>query len=488
MIKYFSKLFDLYEQKLRLAGVIDYDDMLRYSVRLVDENAEIRQYYSDLCHFVIEDEAQDSSELQQKLLNLLSEKHQNLLRIGDINQAITSSFTDSDSKCFKKYFENSVQMVMKTSQRSAVQIQVLANNLIDFSKTQDFLKDTFFESKLTPTGKNPETDKVPSFKVFDNLNEEKFFILNKIKDNIKSGEKSSVAVLLRNNYQIADWAKFLSENGLSVTLRSDILEQKTVFRVIAAFLDYLQTPFSNQCVQRLMKTFNDCKIIKFSDADFDFVKKLEKPFILSDLEGVNECLTRLWWELQFNNDLSYMPLDEAVVRIGLRYFSTQNEKANIFLISTIVKRLAITYSLQETVLEKLWQIAKRPIGSSFKFFDEEDQQNECSVRLMTLHKSKGDEFDVVFIPELSEENYSLTPEKIKIKSTFVEEVKKLRNGYKNRTIDDMKKEIAEETLRLLYVGITRAKKELYISCSNKNKYSKKQTPSVIFSKVGGENE
>ena len=121
-------------------------------------------------------------------------------------------------------------MVMKTSQRSAVQIQVLANNLIDFSKTQDFLKDTFFESKLTPTGKNPETDKVPSFKVFDNLNEEKFFILNKIKDNIKSGEKSSVAVLLRNNYQIADWAKFLSENGLSVTLRSDILEQKTVFR------------------------------------------------------------------------------------------------------------------------------------------------------------------------------------------------------------------------------------------------------------------
>ena len=62
-----------------------------------------------------------------------------------------------------------------------------------------------------------------------------------------------------------------------------------------------------------------------------------------------------------------MPLDEAVVRIGLRYFSTQNEKANIFLISTIVKRLAITYSLQETALEKLWQIAKRPIGSSFKF-------------------------------------------------------------------------------------------------------------------------
>lgn len=483
--KYFSKLFDLYEQKLRLANVIDYDDMLRYAVKLVGENDEIRRYYSDLCHFVVEDEAQDSSELQQKLLMFLSEKHQNLLRIGDINQAITSSFTDSDPKCFKKYFENNTQMVMKTSQRSAVQIQDLANKLIDFSKTDDFLKDTFFESKLTPTGKNPIADKSPSFKVFDGLNEEKFFVLNKIKESIKNGENYSMAVLLRNNYQIADWANFLSENGLSVTLRSDILEQKTVFKVIAGFLEYLQTPFSNQCTQRLMKIFNDCEIIKFLDEDYRFVQNLEKPFVLADLVGVNECLTRLWWELQFNDELSYLPLNEAVVRIGLRYFSTQNEKSNIYLISTIVKRLEMTYYTQETVLEKLMQIAQKPIGSSFKFFDEEDEQNNCGVRLMTMHKSKGDEFDMVFIPELSEENYSLTSEKIKIKSTFSEDVKKLRNGYNNRTIDDMEKEIAEETLRLLYVGITRAKRELYLSCSKKNKYSKKQTPSIIFSEIGG---
>lgn len=483
--KYFSKLFDLYEQKLRMANVIDYDDMLRYAVKLVGENEEIRRYYSDLCHFVVEDEAQDSSELQQKLLMFLSEKYRNLLRIGDINQAITSSFTDSDPKCFKKYFENNSQMVMKTSQRSAVQIQNLANKLIDFSKTVEFLKDTFFDSKLTPTGKNPLSDKSPLFKVFESLNEEKFFVLNKIKDNMKNGENCSVAILLRNNYQIADWANFLSENGLSVTLRSDILEQKTVFKVIAGFLEYLQTPFSNQCVQRLMKIFNDCEIIKFSDEDYRVVKNLEAPFVLTDLTGVNECLTRFWWELQFNEDLSFIPLNEAVVRIGLRYFSTQNEKSNIYLISTIVKRLEATYSLQETVFEKLMQIAQKPIGSSFKFFDEEEVQTSCGVRLMTMHKSKGDEFDMVFIPELSEENYSLTSEKIKIKSTFAEDVKKLRNGYNNRSVDDMKKEIAEETLRLLYVGITRAKRELCLSCSKKNKFSKKQTPSIIFSEIGG---
>ncbi len=483
--KYFAKLFDLYEQKLRTAGIIDYDDMLRYSVKLVEENSEIRQYYSDLAYYVIEDEAQDSSELQQKLLNILSEKHGNLLRIGDINQAITSSFTDSDPKCFKKYFQNNAQMIMQSSQRSAVQIQRLANKLVDCSKNIDYLKDAFFDSKLIPTEKNPLSDMQPSFCVFESLQEEKFFILNKIKENIKNGKNKTIAILLRNNYQITDWANFLSENGLSVILRSDILEQKKFFRVIVSFLEYLQTPFSNQCILRLMKAFLDSNIIKFSEDDFFFVRNLKEPFITADLGCVNECLTRLWWELQFNDELSYIPLDEAVVRIGMRYFSSQNEKSNIYLISTIVKRLSMTYSSSETVLEKLIQISQKPLGSSCKFFEEE--QTESAVKLMTMHKAKGDEFDMVFIPELSEENYSLTEEKIKIKSSFVEEVKKLRNGYKNCSFDEIKKMYAEETLRLLYVGITRAKKELYLSCSLKNKYHKKQTPSSIFDFLKEEN-
>lgn len=481
--KYFKQIFDLYEQKLRLNGIIDYDDMLRYAVKLVDENPEIKQYYSELAEYVIEDEAQDSSELQQKLLSLLSEKNGNFLRIGDINQAITASFTDSDPKCFKKYFENNSQIVMKSSQRSAVQIQALANKIIDFSKTKDFLKDTFFDSKLIPAEKNPISEKMPDFRLFDSLMEEKFYVLNKIKENVKTNENKTIAVLLRNNYQISEWAKFLSENGLSVTMRSDILEQKTIFKVIFAFLEHLQAPFSNQIVQKLMKVFNDCGIMKFTKEDYLFVKNLQTPFITADLDGVNECLTRLWWELQFNDDLSFVPLDEAVIRIGLRYFNTQNEKSNIYLISTIVKRLLSTYALQETVMEKLMQVAKKPIGSSFKFFEEEER--ELSVCLMTMHKSKGDEFDMVFIPELSDDNYSLKEEKIKIKSSFIEEVKNLRLGYNQRTVDEIKQESAEETLRLLYVGITRAKKEIYLTCSKKNKYSKTQEPSMIFSVVGG---
>jgi DNA helicase-2/ATP-dependent DNA helicase PcrA len=409
----------------------------------------------------------------------LSGKYGNLLRIGDVNQAITSSFTDSDPKCFRKYFLENEQMVMKTSQRSSVQIQNLANSLLDFAQTEDYLKDTFFNSKLMPAGKNPVSDNPPSFKVFDNILEEKMNILRQIKNILKTDCQPSIAILLRNNYQVFDWTKFLADNGLSITLSSDILEQKTVYRFIMAYIEFLQTPLAKKSILNLMKAFEESRIIEFSDDDYAFIKNLQVPFISYNYEVMSESLIHLWWELQFNDELSYIPLDEAVVRIGLRYFSTQNEKSNVYLLATIIKNLSSIYSLQSTILEKMTQIAKKPIGSSFKYFDE-DVENNLSVNILTMHKSKGAEFDVVFIPELSEENYSLDINKIKSKSPFSEQVKNLRNGYIVKSDFQIKKEIAEETLRLLYVGFTRAKRELYISCSKTNKYNRPQVVSSIF--------
>lgn len=483
--KFFDKIYSLYEKKLHKSGVIDYDDMLRYAVRLVNDFSDIRQYYSELCLYVIEDEAQDSSELQQKLLLLLSSKHRNLLRIGDINQAITSSFTDSDPKSFKKFFDNNMQMVMKSSQRSSVQIQNTANKLIDFSKNNEFLKDTFFDTKLIPAGKNPITDKIPEFKVFETPEEEKFYILNKIKENFRSKEKKSAAILLRNNYQINYWADFLSDNGLSVVMRSDILEQKTIFKVILSFLKFLRTPLSNIAVLDLMSVFSKCGIFPFSKSDFKFVESLKTPFLYENTDNFSsENLICLWWNLQFNDDLSYVSPDIAALKTGLRFFSSKTEKTNVYLISTIIKRLMSTYGLQYDIIDKLEDISKRPIGSSYKFFEDENTENKCDIKLMTLHKSKGDEFDLVFIPDLCEENYPLLKDKVKIKSTFPETVKELRNGYKKRTADEIKKELAEETLRLLYVGFTRAKQDLYVSCSLKNRYGKMITPSVLFDLYG----
>ena len=106
---------------------------------------------------------------------------------------------------------------------------------------------------------------------------------------------------------------------------------------------------------------------------------------------------------------------------------------------------------------------------------------------MTLHKSKGDEFDYVFIPEMSEKNLTLDFEQIKLKnSDFTENLKRLNPNYKAKTEFDMKQELVSENLRLLYVAITRAKKYLYFTTSRKIKpYAKiiEQEPSLIFSEI-----
>ena len=100
-------------------------------------------------------------------------------------------------------------------------------------------------------------------------------------------------------------------------------------------------------------------------------------------------------------------------------------------------------------------------------------QKANAVQIMTLHKSKGDEFDWVFIPELTQKNlcFNINEYELKENSKFIQKVKK---EPKNDL--ELKKDIIEENFRLIYVGITRAKKKLYLTTSNKYKYFAKVIP------------
>ena len=93
----------------------------------------------------------------------------------------------------------------------------------------------------------------------------------------------------------------------------------------------------------------------------------------------------------------------------------------------------------------------------------------------------------VFIPELNENTYQLLPKETKIKQRkpFGEIVKEHRIGYEPKTVENIQKEAMEETLRLLYVGFTRAREELYVSCNKKYKNAK---VSCIFEEFMGEKQ
>ena len=111
------------------------------------------------------------------------------------------------------------------------------------------------------------------------------------------------------------------------------------------------------------------------------------------------------------------------------------------------------------------------------------------VQIMTMHKSKGDEFNLVFIPEMTEKNLPLTLDAINLKSSdFIESVRALNPNYKKKSEYELKKEILSENLRLLYVAVTRAKHKLFITTSTKSKrYGKEYNlePNIIFDEIFG---
>ena len=202
-------------------------------------------------------------------------------------------------------------------------------------------------------------------------------------------------------------------------------------------------------------------------------------------------MEQFYWDINYWISLCCLPPNEFVVKIAqdLGFLKTEIDKSNIHLISTLVKRICINNNSFAYAVERLAELSKRPNLSGFKFFSEEDEDDKTflqgKIQIMTMHKSKGDEFNLVIIPELSEKNLPLTLDSINIKSNdFNETIKSLNPDYKRKNEYQLKQEILSENLRLLYVAITRAKNNLVITASSKEKtYGKlKDTqPNTIFS-------
>lgn len=483
----FLEFFKEYKTVLQLNNLIDYDDMLLLSVKLLEENPDILKYYQEICHYVIEDEAQDSSAIQQRLIELLSSKHKNLIRCGDINQAITTTFSNADVEGFRNFIETSQTKVsMDRSQRCAKDVWSLANDLVSFAETKSETKNAFYKIFMRPVdGKNPQEKNAIIPLIFENEFVEKNYILKQIKNLLTKNPKATVGILLRSNFQVGRWTTFIHNAGLKTITRSECLEQKGIFRTIFAILKIILDPFNNENIADNYDIL--AELGHYKSNLYQAVKNCPKPFIqmsADDIENVN--LTEFYWDLIYWLNFSSLPTEELAIKIGLYYYSSDIEKSNVYLISTLIKRLSMSYKKYSTLIERLGELAKKPNLSGFKFFSEEEKSDreilEGKVQVMTLHKSKGDEFDYVFLPEMSENNLPLSIENVSLKKNarFMENVREFNPTYHTKTDEELKEFLLAENLRLMYVAITRAKRKLYISVNKSTKYSKEPQPSVIF--------
>lgn len=484
-MKEFLHFYKTYQKKLAQKNLIDYDDMLNLAVKILEENPEILKHYQNLCKFILEDEAQDSSAIQQRLISLLAGKHKNIVRCGDINQAITSTFTNADTEGFKIFISQNKSVEMNHSQRCAEGIYSLANKLINLSETNEETNDSFYKIEMCGVeGKNPISPNPVSTKIYETENTEKLAIINKIKEIFKAEPTASCAILLRNNFQVSQYSALLRENGISTISRTDCPSQIPVFNIILSLLKFCTTPWDNSLVQEVYNNINNTKTENL------FLSNLEVPFISLDA-GVldDQTLISLHWELNYWLSQNIYPVEQLALKIGEYYVQNELERSNLYIITEIIRRFTADCARMSEIVSKLEQIASRPTIAGLKLFAQDETTLSTAlggtVQIMTMHKAKGDEFDYVFVPEFTENSLGTTLKSIKTGNftAFYEELKALNTAYHAKSLPDLKKEILKENLRLLYVTITRAKKCIIFSAAqNYKKFGRIRNaePSKLF--------
>lgn len=124
-----------YQAELNRTGKLDYDDLAWRAVDLIEQDEAVRAEVEQWYDYLFEDESQDSSPLQERLLQLLSARTGNLVRVGDPNQSVMSTFTTAEPRFFRRFCRNSRPVVLEESSRSAPRIIELANALVDWAAT-----------------------------------------------------------------------------------------------------------------------------------------------------------------------------------------------------------------------------------------------------------------------------------------------------------------------------------------------------------------
>jgi len=473
-IQEFLYIYKAYNKALRRANLVDYDDLLILAYKLLAEHQDIRAYYQNKFEYVIEDEAQDSSRIQQQLIELIAQKSGNIVRCGDVNQAIMSTFTNSDLQGFYEFIKSAHTVEMKSSQRCAKEIYELANSLVEWAKTTNEYKDAFYNIKMQPVeGTNPKEQDCLTFESFEYEASELEFVLSEIKKLKEQDKSASIVILLRNNYQLRNWINFLEKNGIEVLCRADEIKEKKVFKLCLSILKFINNPFDNKLFADLAVTFNHCNLARISNISIDFVKKLKEPIIKNEellhsaKELDNSEMAHFWWDVFYFLNKSHNKMDRFIFDFGRYYFSKSQDISNVNLISSMIKRFEQSFvrdmerePLLQDVIKYLEQIGK---ARGVKYFSDAEE-TFSAVEIMTLHKSKGDEFDAVFIPQFVDKFHNINIEKITLRKddTLSLKLEKLA-GKGSQTKEGKQKESAFEALRLIYVAITRAKKRIYFT-------------------------
>ena len=525
ILKIILPIYKQYEKQLKSNGLLDYDDMLILAYKILSMDEDLKRKYQNKYQYVFEDECQDSNEIQGKIIGLICEEHKNLVRVGDINQSITGTFSSSDPKFFKEFIEESdFCYKMDMSNRSSKDIINLANELVRYvtQNLQEECRDALEEMNIKTVPKNmgykenPEPDKYQiNYKYYETFDKEIEQSVKFVRNIHKKYPDKSIGILVPYNDHINLVAKELIKEDLEFEeLGPNSLRKRRVIDNIALIIDFI---LNCDNIDKLIEVLDKVYIkTDNKEGKKDFLQLLkENNYTVENLLYDKDCSKNII--IDINSDLyeSFLYGLESLKNI-IEYPLTRADKLILFIGDTLLiekeERAIVDYlgfyvkylqSENNNInLQQIYNLLSDRKNRVFSYIIEIVSEINGyepypgSITVCNYHKSKGLEWDCVFLLGMTEFNF---PDNIYQK--FQCDKWYLKEKYKNpqanikAEIDlmlqgeltknypkEIKENLIKEKIRLLYVGITRAKEMLILSASAKNSAQDKrnQNPSMYL--------
>ena len=449
-----AKVFRMYEERLRLANALDFDDLLIKTVRLLRKSHEVREKYNDRFKYILVDEYQDTNSLQFAMINFLTEKQQNICVVGDDAQSIYG-VRQADIKNildFEQHFPTAKVILLEQNYRSTQTILDVAHAIIENNVNQK-------KKKLWTANEGGE--RIYYYQSTDADGEGRF-VASKIEEHQRRNPGERIAVLYRTNAQSRVFEEALRRLRIDYNIVGGFsFYERAEVKDIISYLKLALNPDDDVALLRVINTptrgLGKTTLDELQAQAKDMrVSLWEALSVLSDpMSGVGSGLStrardalrgfkyvveklQKWVvtaaESDRNvSDVVIAAIDDTGYSLMLRSEDSDEAEARLENLEELVNAAADYDKSEEVSLRDF-------IDHAALTADTDKYDRNAKVTLMTVHSAKGLEFPVVFLVGLED---GVFPH--------------------SRSLSDEKE--MEEERRLAYVAITRAEKVLYVTHS-----------------------
>ncbi|MFH2102038.1 MAG: ATP-dependent helicase [Chloroflexota bacterium] len=535
-------IYSDYQRALIYRGAVDFDDLIRLALDLVEGDAEFLERLRYRFPYILEDEAQDSSELQEQILRLLSGPGGNWVRVGDPNQAIFETFTTASPELLRAFIREHPHVDMPESGRSQPAIIALANRMIDWvnaSHPEQDARSALSTPYIQPVSPGDPQANPPDDPAALRLIDRKFTPDQELEAVVQSLEQWlpehadwTVAVLVPRNLRGADLIGALKKKGIDyVEFLSSTFTTRAAAGALSNLIHFLADPQSAGKLARvyevwrrdwreigerlpiykrtsnLLRKIHQVEDYLAPNPGKDWLEHLgtgtpsgkdQENFdeqIIAELVSFRGIVQR--WLAAVT-----LPIDQLILTLSSDIFSGPADLALAHKLALVLRQAADEHPdwRLPDLASELAVIARnerRFIGFSDDDSGFDPDRHRGRVVVTTIHKAKGLEWDRVYL--MSVNNYDFPSnqpndryisEKWFVRDNLNLESETLAQLAATRSQDEFgwyregqatqsaRLDYVRERLRLFYVGITRARRDLIVTWNTGRKGD--QTPAVPF--------